>query len=307
MVRRLVFALICVAAPLLVLAQSNPGFVTNQIPTAAQWAAAFAGKVDTNGGTCTNCTFTLPTVGAGTFSGNNLFNGAVNTFGSVAAASTAGAVVVNANTATAPVVPHPEGAIHIVGLDANDAGLYVDTFGGSNVRSIINLRNAEGTGAVPTATVSGDELGRISGRGYNGSAFTNSVASVSFMAAQNYTTSNQGASIAFRTTALNTQGGGTSTVPPIVVTVEPSGGLAVGNATFNATDPGNGVVAALTSFKIGTIYSAAGTPLPTCNGGAEGTWAAVSDATAPTYHAAYTSGGTVHAPVYCDGTSWKTE
>lgn len=55
------------------------------------------------------------------------------------------------------------------------------------------------------------------------------------------------------------------------------------------------------------IYSAAGTPLPTCNGGAEGTRAAVSDALAPTFLTAYTSGGTVHASVYCDGTSWKTD
>lgn len=56
-----------------------------------------------------------------------------------------------------------------------------------------------------------------------------------------------------------------------------------------------------------TIYSAAGTPLPTCNGGAEGSRAAVSDATLPTFLAAYTSGGAVHASVYCDGTSWKTD
>lgn len=56
-----------------------------------------------------------------------------------------------------------------------------------------------------------------------------------------------------------------------------------------------------------TIYSAAGTPLPTCNGGAEGLRAAVSDATAPTYLTAYTSGGAVHAPVYCNGTSWLND
>jgi hypothetical protein len=61
------------------------------------------------------------------------------------------------------------------------------------------------------------------------------------------------------------------------------------------------------NFQGTTIYSAAGTALPTCNGAAEGTRAVVSDATAPTYLAAYTSGGTVHAPVYCDGTSWKTD
>lgn len=56
-----------------------------------------------------------------------------------------------------------------------------------------------------------------------------------------------------------------------------------------------------------TVYSAAGTALPTCNGGAEGSRAAVSDATLPTFLAAYTSGGAVHASVYCDGTSWKTD
>ena len=53
-----------------------------------------------------------------------------------------------------------------------------------------------------------------------------------------------------------------------------------------------------------TIYSAAGTPLPTCNGAAEGMRASVSDATAPTFLAAYVSGGAVHAPVYCNGTAW---
>lgn len=61
-----------------------------------------------------------------------------------------------------------------------------------------------------------------------------------------------------------------------------------------------------TNFQATAIYSAAGTPLPTCNAGAEGTWAAISDATTPTYNGAYTSGGTVHVPVYCDGTGWKT-
>jgi hypothetical protein len=53
-------------------------------------------------------------------------------------------------------------------------------------------------------------------------------------------------------------------------------------------------------------YSAAGTPLPTCNAGAEGTRASVSDANAPTFLGAYTSGGTVHASVYCNGTAWVT-
>jgi hypothetical protein len=55
------------------------------------------------------------------------------------------------------------------------------------------------------------------------------------------------------------------------------------------------------------VFSAAGTPLPTCNAGAEGSRGAVSDALTPTFLTAYVSGGAVHASVYCDGTSWKTD
>ena len=66
---------------------------------------------------------------------------------------------------------------------------------------------------------------------------------------------------------------------------------------------GTGKAAAIT-LQSTTKYSAAGTPLPTCNAGAEGTRAAVIDATAPAYNANYASGGAVHAAVYCNGTNW---
>jgi hypothetical protein len=56
----------------------------------------------------------------------------------------------------------------------------------------------------------------------------------------------------------------------------------------------------------GIRYSAAGTPLPTCNSTYHGMFAVVSDATSPTYRGAYTSGGAVETPVYCDGSSWTT-
>ena len=55
-----------------------------------------------------------------------------------------------------------------------------------------------------------------------------------------------------------------------------------------------------------TIYSAAGTALPSCASGINGATAIVSDATLPTYLAAYTSGGAVVAPVMCNGTIWVT-
>jgi hypothetical protein len=54
------------------------------------------------------------------------------------------------------------------------------------------------------------------------------------------------------------------------------------------------------------LYSAAGTPLPTCNAGSKGQALTVSDATAPTYNGTYTSGGAIVAPVVCNGTNWLT-
>ena len=57
----------------------------------------------------------------------------------------------------------------------------------------------------------------------------------------------------------------------------------------------------LAGIQYGFLYSAAGTPLPTCNSGTKGMVAIVSDATATvTYHGTYTSGSTVVSPVFCN-------
>jgi len=53
-------------------------------------------------------------------------------------------------------------------------------------------------------------------------------------------------------------------------------------------------------------FSAAGVPLPACAAALSGQSAIVSDAASPAYNSAYTSGGTVQVPVYCDGTNWTT-
>jgi hypothetical protein len=55
------------------------------------------------------------------------------------------------------------------------------------------------------------------------------------------------------------------------------------------------------------LYAAAGPALPTCAAGIKGAQAVVSDATAPTYNANYTSGGAVVAHVVCNGTNWVTQ
>lgn len=44
--------------------------------------------------------------------------------------------------------------------------------------------------------------------------------------------------------------------------------------------------------------------LPTCNAGAEGTIKGVTDALAPAFLVTVAGGGSVHVPVYCDGTNW---
>ena len=54
------------------------------------------------------------------------------------------------------------------------------------------------------------------------------------------------------------------------------------------------------------VFSAAGTPLPSCVSGIKGAEGVVSDATGPTYLGTYTSGGAVFAPVICNGTNWIT-
>jgi hypothetical protein len=62
----------------------------------------------------------------------------------------------------------------------------------------------------------------------------------------------------------------------------------------------------LPGFINSQLYSAAGTPLPTCNTAARGSHYSVSDATSPTYLGTYASGGAVLTPVFCNGTNWVT-
>lgn len=78
------------------------------------------------------------------------------------------------------------------------------------------------------------------------------------------------------------------------------------------TMPANSVTGDANGANLGgihgvvTIYSAAGTALPTCNTAAKGKDGVVSDATLPTYLGTYTSGGAIVAPVFCNGTAWVT-
>ncbi|MGZ2484277.1 hypothetical protein ACVITL_002800 [Rhizobium pisi] len=86
-----------------------------------------------------------------------------------------------------------------------------------------------------------------------------------------------------------------------------SGGQAAG-ITGITSNSGSGAwvhtgAFAANSLQSKTVFTVA--TLPTCNAGAEGTFAAVSDAAAaPVYNATAAGGGSVHLPVYCNGTNW---
>jgi hypothetical protein len=98
------------------------------------------------------------------------------------------------------------------------------------------------------------------------------------------------------------------------------------NATTNAVQcPSNTLVDGLTvtapasntaSVFIGGAPISAGGPLqlatytvatlPACTASDVNSLLAVTDATAPTYNGALIGGGTVHVPVFCDGSVWTS-
>jgi hypothetical protein len=78
----------------------------------------------------------------------------------------------------------------------------------------------------------------------------------------------------------------------------PQGDRPIVAALVNAVKEQQTEIAALKA-QTDVLYSAAGTPLPSCASGIQGEQAVVSDATSPTYMAAYTSGGGITAAVIC--------
>lgn len=98
----------------------------------------------------------------------------------------------------------------------------------------------------------------------------------------------------------NAQGG------PIVLATSPAGassGTAQNASTAVETiSPSGG----FGTIQMNTVFSAAGTALPSCVTSLKGATAMVSDATSPTFLGSYTSGGSTFSPVVCTGSSWET-
>lgn len=85
------------------------------------------------------------------------------------------------------------------------------------------------------------------------------------------------------------------------------GRSAAGVVSADTTTTGNGLGKfTAVAYLPTTLYSAAGTAIPTCAVGLKGEIAVVSDATSPTYMGAYTSGGGITTAVICsfNGTTY---
>jgi hypothetical protein len=88
--------------------------------------------------------------------------------------------------------------LHIGGVDGSKTRILVDSFG-SAVGSRISLRSADGTAAVPSATLSGEVVGALNAVGYGASQYTDALAGVGFIATENYTNTANGMAVSLGT------------------------------------------------------------------------------------------------------------
>ena len=138
---------------------------------------------------------------------------------------------------------------------------------------------SDGTLAAPTTTAAGDQLGGIKFQGYNGTAYKFASQFSSFWGS--------GATLTDDFPRSN------------LVLATGAGGSNYNQFTFNYTGVFNAPTVAT------TVYSVAGTALPSAATVGQGARAFVSDATVSTFATAYTGGGANKVPVYSDGTVWR--
>ena len=182
--------------------------------------------------------------------GNILFgNGTVG-------ASTDSIITINLNAA-APLVG-ANNTVHLSGADNTPTYYGVDAFG-SNVASGIFGRKARGTSASPSAVQAGDDIVTFAGKGYGAAAFSNSAVgatSVSIVAAENYTQTNQGTEIHLHIIKL-----GANVVDPTSPQVKFTANTTTinsGNPAGNALVINGGLVSGTNLFYYGNITSPGG-------------------------------------------------
>lgn len=109
----------------------------------------------------------------------------------------------------------------------------------------LSLRRLDGSWAAPTALAANETIGTIAAIGYDPSGpIGGANASAQFVTYNAWTTSDHSTKIILYTTPINATSSGEA------VRVQPSGGVSVGNAAFNTTDPGQGVIAAQNGVQL---------------------------------------------------------
>lgn len=100
------------------------------------------------------------------------------------------------------------------------------------------------------------------------------------------------------------------TAAPFAVWSAPGG--SIGNVSSSSFRTGSNTITNASginsnSFVPTILYSAAGTPVPTCNSSTHGTILVVQDQSALTFHANYDHAGSSITPVFCNGTNWQVQ
>lgn len=140
----------------------------------------------------------------------------------------AGTGLFNLNATAAPTGATGTG-VQLVGTDATVARFEADSFGAIGA---FTVRRANGTGASPTALASSDQIGAFNFHGYyvtGGPGYSSVQATVSALATQNWTSTNQGTQILLRTTPNN------STTLTTAITIDQDQSVAMAGRSTIAT------------------------------------------------------------------------
>lgn len=159
-------------------------------------------------------------------------------------ASNGATILVNGNTAAEVTFTHPV-SVCVQGADGENCGFNVGSFGASTTGNFVG-RHALGTAASPSADTADTELTRFLARGYRTTGYSNNIGGITINAAGTFTDTSTPTYLTFVTCPT----GSTNTLTEST-RIQPTGGVSVGDATFNATDPGAGKLAIKTGLLVG--------------------------------------------------------
>ncbi len=128
------------------------------------------------------------------------------TIPAAASISTSGVLTLSANAVAVPTPVIPTAQMNIANSDGAATSMSLTAFGnGANATSNILLSSTRGTGASPSASLSGDNLGQFQWRGYGATSYAATKrASINGVAAENWTDTAQGTYFSFYTTPTGT-------------------------------------------------------------------------------------------------------